>query len=86
MGNTNTAHLKICYMDGTEQQFESAQAEEIQSLSSRIQEVLKLNQVIIEADDRLVVIPMHNLKTIEISPVPKKLPNFAICNAQLIES
>ena len=86
MGNTNTAHLKICYMDGTGQQFEYARSEEIQTLSSRIQEALKLNQLIIEVGDRVLVIPMQNLKTIEISPAPKKLPNFVIRNARLIES
>jgi hypothetical protein len=86
MSNSNTARLKLCYMDGTEQQFEYVRPEEVQSLSSRIQEALKLNQVLIEVDDRLLVIPMQNLKAIEISPVPQKLPNFVIRNARLIGS
>ncbi len=86
MSNSNTAHLKLCYMDGTEQRFEYVQAQETQSLSSRIQDVMKLNQVIIEVGDKLLVIPMQNLKAIEISPAPKKLPNFVIRNARLIES
>jgi hypothetical protein len=35
---------------------------------------LTADPIILELADKLVVIPVHNIQSIEISPIPTKLP------------
>jgi hypothetical protein len=84
MEKTNTGILKLHYIDGTEQKFEYDRTEEVMTVWSRIQETMKLGQVIIELEDKVMIVPIQNLKTIEIFPKPEKLPNFAVRNGRMI--
>ena len=74
--------LTIRYTNGKEQHFEFISPEgtvaEQANLGTRLQKMLTADPIIIELADKLVVIPVHNIQSIEISPVPPKLPEGVI--------
>lgn len=84
MFEQNAGILTVHYTDGTEQRFEYARAKEDVNLATVVQEALKSNQLVIELQDKMLVIPMQNVKTFEVSPPPSKLPRFVIRNAMLV--
>jgi hypothetical protein len=84
MEKTNTGTLEIHYNDGSDMQVEYVRQEEVSNIATRIGEAIESNELLIELEDKLLVIPLNNIKYIEISPAPSKLPKFAIRNARLI--
>ena len=77
--------LTILYVNGTEQKFEYTRAEDVLNLTTRMQEILKADQIMIELEDRLLIIPFQNIQLITTSPPPPKLPPNALRNVRLIE-
>jgi hypothetical protein len=59
------------------------QTDDIHQLASRIQKALDANQLAIEMDDEFFVIPMNNIKYLQINPVPEKLPDSVIRGGSL---
>lgn len=84
MFEQNAGILTVHYTDGTEQRFEYARGKEDVNLAAVVEEALKSNQLVVELQDRMLVIPMQNVKTVEVSPPPSKLPRFVIRNAMLV--
>lgn len=76
----------IRLVDGTVHRlrFTPADDDDVQ-LAGRIEKALQTQDLVVELGDRLLVIPMHSILTIELTPPPPKLPAVAIRNAQLIE-
>ena len=74
--------LTIYFVDGSEQKFEytrvGAQDEYKYSIAGIIQEALSQNQLLLELEDRVLIIPFQSIKTIELSPPPPKLPGYAL--------
>jgi DNA-binding LytR/AlgR family response regulator len=54
------------------------QTEDIHQVASRVQNALDANQLAIEISDELFVIPMNNIKYLQVSPGPAKLPKTVI--------
>lgn len=75
--------LIVRYMDGTEQLylFPGQDADPF-TMAERIQEVLKARHLLLEVEGRLVIIPFQNVKAIEVSPPPEKLPPNVIRNVE----
>jgi hypothetical protein len=67
-------------------EFEYVREDEVTTMATRIEKALESNDVLIELEDRLLVVPLNNLKYIEITPAPPKLPKFTIRHARLIQS
>ncbi|MHC4744876.1 MAG: hypothetical protein ACYS8Z_23420 [Planctomycetota bacterium] len=82
----NIGHITISYTDGTIQRFEYSRAEDMVNLVGLIEDILNSNQLAIEADGNMLIIPMQNIKTIEISPAPEKMPRYVIRNTRLVEA
>ena len=79
--------LTIRYMNGEYHSFEfRSNQEEKVMLASHIQRVLNAKELMLELEDRLLVIPMQNVQTIEISPLPAKLPDIVIRGVRQLES
>ena len=76
--------LTIRYMNGTKQKFEYTRTEDALNVASRIQDVLKGNQLLLELEDRFLIIPLNNIQSIEVSPPPAKLPPNTLRNVRLI--
>ncbi len=86
MQKTNTGILKIYYIDGSKMEFEYVREDEVTNIATRIEKAIESNEVLIELEDRLLVVPLNNLKYIEIVPAPPKLPKFTIRHARLIKN
>lgn len=75
-------NLTIHYTNGKQQHFEFISPEvrvgEQANLGTRLHKMLTSDPIILELADKLLVIPIHNIQSIEISPVPPKLPEGII--------
>ena len=79
-------NLKIKFMDGTEQLFEYslAKGREKHSLGALIKETLNAKNLVLELQDRVMIIPFQNIKSIEIAPGGEILPEYAVRNVKVI--
>ena len=80
--------MKIQYIDGTDQTFEwEPHPEDVEAANmvSNLQKSLHEEYILLEMGDKFMIIPKQNIKTIEINPVPPKLPPTAIHGARLVE-
>ena len=84
MNEGTTGCMVIRYVNGNEQRFEFERQEEALNIASQIKELLSANQLILELEDRVLVIPFQNVEYIEVAPSPEKLPSNAIRNVRLI--
>ncbi len=87
MSDENRGIMTIRYVNGTEQKFEYARLKDdssIASAASRIQDMLKANQILLELEDRFLIIPLQNVLSIEISPPPVKFPKNTVKDVRLI--
>ena len=58
------------------------QADDFSQIASRVQKALDANKLAIEVDGELFVIPMNNVKYLQVNPAPEKLPDTVIrCGA-----
>ena len=59
------------------------QTDDFNQIASRVQKALDANQLAIEIDGELFVIPMNNIKYLQVNPAPRKLPDTVIRSASL---
>jgi hypothetical protein len=78
MNSEDKSILTIRYINGTEEKFEFDRLEEEYSIVAHIKEALKENQLLLELEDRLIVIPYQSILSLDISPPPAKLPATAL--------
>jgi hypothetical protein len=60
-----------------------ADFERLRSAAARIESSLSSNYVGVELDEKLFIIPTHNIRTIEISPAPIDLMTNVITGAKI---
>jgi len=53
-------------------------------MAERIQKALDANKLAIEIDGELFVIPMNNVKYLQMTPAPEKMPETIIRGGSLI--
>ncbi|WP_204140110.1 hypothetical protein [Halomicronema sp. CCY15110] len=85
---SQTVKMYIQYMDGTEQQFEwdsQREGTETANLVSHLQKMLHDENVLLEMGDKLLILQRQNIKSIEITPVPAKLPATTIHGVRAVE-
>ena len=80
MTSENKRFCKINFIDGKSCRFiyEPVRADEPSSIGQAIQELSKNNNLIFQVEGKLIVIPMNNVRSIEISPSPVNLPQTII--------
>lgn len=79
MTKHNTGTLVIRFVDGTEERLEyPLPPQDDVNLVARLREALDAQHLVVEVDGILVVYPFHNIKAIEVFPVPEKLPRIVI--------
>lgn len=87
MNEARIVQITVYYVNGEIQKYEfERQASDQASLASRIQKTLSVNELMLEVEDKLVVIPLPNIQRIEISPAPLKFPDSVIRGVRLVES
>lgn len=76
--------LTIRFVNGSEQKFEFTHLEESLSIAQRVQDALNANQLLLELEDRLLVVPFQNILTVEVSPPPPKVRGNVLRNVRLV--
>ena len=61
-----------------------ADSERLRNAASRIENSMNSNYVGVELDEKLFIIPTHNIQTIEISPAPIDLMPNVITGAKIV--
>jgi len=85
MPGGETACMLIRYMDGTHERFEFARKSSEPTMLSAIGEALSANHAVLELADKVVIIPFHSIRSIEVSPPPAMLPRHAFTDVRLVE-
>jgi hypothetical protein len=71
--------MVIHFMDGSKKLLEfPKQLADDAAAASKIEDALKARHLVVEAEGALLVFPFDNIKYVQVSPAPKKLPGFAI--------
>jgi hypothetical protein len=74
MNSAGKGILTIRYVNGLEEKFEYDRFEDEYSIAAHIKEALRESQLLLELEDRLIVIPYQSILSLDISPPPAKLP------------
>jgi len=79
--------MVVHYNNGTKLEFSFPT--QIRNSSAAVLEGMKkmldADKLVIQAEDRLIVIPWASVKHVEVSPVPASLPFGAIKNAKVVQ-
>ena len=75
--------LIIHFMDGSKKLLEFPQqvADSDVTAAAKLKEALEARHLVIEAEGALIVIPLANVKYLQLYPAPKKLPAGVIRGA-----
>ncbi len=86
MNSENKRFCNINFVDGESLRFiyEPVRPDEPLSIGKAIQEMSQNNNIIFNLENKLVIIPMNNVRSIEISPSPTNLPR-TIIKAQYLD-
>lgn len=83
------ARAAIHFMDGTKIVFkyprlQAKQAMDSSAIASAVKKALDQDKIVVEAEGSLIVIPVRNIKYIQIMPPPDALPAGVLKNAQIV--
>ena len=82
---TNKRFLTIHFTDGSKLSVTfPRQIEDFHQMAARVQKALDANKLSIEIDGELFVIPMNNVKYLQVTPAPEKMPDTIIRGGSLI--
>ncbi len=75
-------HLTIHFTDGSKLSLSfPQQVHDPSRMASMIEKALEANQIAIDVSGELFVIPVHNVKYLQVHPTPEKLPDTVIRGA-----
>ncbi len=86
MDTPETGILRINYLDGKSQKFEYIRKTDVTTLLSLLEDSIKQTMFFIKLEKKLIAIPFHNIKSIEVFPPPPKLPNTTIVATRQFEA
>lgn len=82
---TQKRNMVIHFMDGTKVAYDFPQQVEEQMVTSRMAKLLEQQYVVIEADGAMCFYPVNNIKSIQLYPIPSKLPDYVIQGAESVD-
>jgi hypothetical protein len=78
-------HCTISFVDGTQLKLVWPRPEEPDArLAGMLERILTNESIAVEVEGRLMIIPVNNIKTMEVSPAPEKLPAMVIRDARMV--
>jgi len=82
-----TAHMVIHFMDGTKIVFKYPKLNEKEdaSIASKVKKALDQDKIVVQTYDSMIVMPVANIKYIQVSPPPDALPDGILKNAEIVE-
>ena len=78
----NTLIVRLA--DGTTFNFQFPDQADQVKMADHVQKLLASPNLTLEIDGRLLIIPVHNIVSVEVSPSPSKLPANTIRGASII--
>jgi hypothetical protein len=83
MSELREATIKVTLVHGGQLEFTiERNEEELRNTGSNIEKSMKANYIGVELDDKLTLIPAHNISSVEISPAPRVLIQHVITGAR----
>lgn len=83
---TSIAQMTVTLNDGTVQTYSLTESPaSAAQMVSRIKSIMESTFLALELDNKLLMIPVYSIRSIEVSPAPLKLPDTVLKNARLIE-
>ena len=70
--------------DGTVHKFEFTPRQDMTNQAGRIEKMLEAPNLVLELADRMMVIPISSVRSIEFTPRPMKLPDRALRNVRIL--
>lgn len=86
MEGSRTARMKVSYLTGETDVLEFSQPVDAMYTLQRIQEGLEAGVLIMDMGDCARLVPIHQIRHIEVSPVPESMPAFAMRNVRKVKS
>jgi hypothetical protein len=84
---TRKRNMVIHFMDGTNIAYDfPKQVQDGHSITSRIGKLLEMQYLVIESDGVIQLYPVNNIKSVQVYPIPDKLPDFVIRGAEHVET
>jgi len=82
-----TAHMVIHFMDGTKIVFKYPKLtdKEFSTIASKVKKVLDQDKIVVQTFDSMLVMPVSNIKYIQVTPAPDALPDGIFKNAEIVE-
>lgn len=80
-------HMTIHFTDGSKLSFDfpALDAADVHSLSTRLQELLRDQYLLLEVDGSLMMFPFANIKYIQSYPAPEPVPASVLKGATLVD-
>ena len=67
---TEARYLRVNFTNGTQRSFAYAPIEEDGTFTTRVTEMLKSSQLMLQFDDRVEIFPWANIQSVEVAPKP----------------
>jgi hypothetical protein len=85
MSGENKKFCTITFMDGKKIQFrfQPIRNEEDPTLGMAVEKLANSQSLVFELEEKLMFVPMNNVRTVEVSPAPAKLPANIIRGAMI---
>lgn len=86
MKDTTTVYGTIHFMDKTKitLRWPRQAGNDPIEIATTVKKALESDKIMAEVDGRLLIIPVRNVKYIEISPAPPKLPKGVLLGAEIM--
>ena len=81
---TDERGMTIHFTDGSKMSLRfPKQVKSDETVSVRLEKILDRATLLVEADGALLVFPLSNVKYLQVSPAPPKLPDYVIKDASV---
>ena len=83
---TEKRYMTIHFMDGTKAAFDFPQQPgDKSSITTKVNKLMEMQYITIEADNALNFYPVSNIKSIQLYPVPEIVPDTTIRGAVIVD-
>ena len=82
MNTSQTNDLIVTYTDGTHDHFKFPSQADSFNMAQLVEKLLGSAALALQVGDRLLIIPKANIRSLEVSPCPGKLPDIVMHNVQ----
>jgi hypothetical protein len=81
------AHMTIHFMDGTKIVFRYPKLKdrEASTIASKVKKALSQDKIVVQTYDSVIVMPVSNVKYIQVTPLPDALPDGILKHAEIVE-